>query len=106
MGKKDIYNASSIDLRTHVRLSDSEEEMQQELDRNCKRYYYYRNGLLHVRYRVRRYIELSDSEAKRLREELGKTYDKQSALSKEWKFQQGNLGKEAKSELKTCEYIS
>ena len=80
MTKKDIYNASLIDLRTHVRLSDSEEEIA------IKPYYFYRNGLLHIRYNVDRCIELSQSEQAGLKVTLASTYDKQTALAKAWNF--------------------
>ena len=80
MGMKDIYNACPIDLRTHVKLSDSEEEIA------MKPYYYYRNGLLHIRYNVDRCVELSSTEQAGLKVTLASTFDKQTALAKAWNF--------------------
>lgn len=80
MNKKDIYNASPVDLRTHVRLGDDEDEIA------MKPYYYYRNGLLHIRYNVDRCVELTSSEQAGLKVTLASTFDKQTALSKAWNF--------------------
>lgn len=77
--KKDMYDTSPIDMRTHVNL-DGEDEIA------IKPYYYYRNGLLHIRYTVDRCIELSDSEKAKLKVELSTTFDKQSVLSRAWNF--------------------
>lgn len=80
MGKKDIYNSSPIDLRTHVKIGDEDEIA-------MKPYYYFRNGKLHIRYNVDRCIELTPSEVARLKVALASTYDKQTILAKEWNFQ-------------------
>lgn len=86
MGMKDIYNASPIDLRTKVTVEGGEEIA-------MKPYYYYRNGLLHIRYNVDRCVELSDTESNGLKVTLASTYDKQTALAKAWRFFVGNVGK-------------
>lgn len=79
MGKKDIYNSSPIDLRTHVKIGDEDEIA-------MKPYYYYRNGYLHIRYNVDRCVELSTTEQAKLKVTLASTYDKQTALAKAWNF--------------------
>lgn len=79
MGMKDIYNASPIDLRTKVVVEGGEEIC-------MKPYYYYRNGLLHIRYNVDRCVELSESEKAGLKVTLASTFDKQTALAKAWNF--------------------
>jgi len=77
--KKDMYNASPVDLRTHVRFGEEDEIA-------MKPYYYYRNGLLHIRYNVDRCVELSEAEKSGLLVTLASTYDKQTALAKAWNF--------------------
>lgn len=77
--KKDIYNSSPVDLRTHVQIGGDDEIA-------VKPYYYFRNGLLHIRYNVDRCIELSSTEVVRLKADLATTYDKQTALAKAWNF--------------------
>lgn len=77
--KKNMYDASPYDLRTKVKIGEEEEVA-------IKPYYYYRNGLLHIRYTVDRCIELSPSEQTRLKIELSSTFDKQTVLSKAWNF--------------------
>lgn len=53
-----------------------------------KEYYYYRNGLLHVKHVVDECVELSASERKDLLERLAEMpYDKQAVLEDEWSFQ-------------------
>ena len=74
--KKDMYNASPFDLRTYV---NGETAM--------KPYYYFRNGLLHIRYNVDRCIELTPSESAKLKVELtSSSNDKQEVLAKAWNF--------------------
>ena len=77
--KKDMYNASPVDMRTHVQVSEGDEIA-------IKPYYYYRNGLLHIRYSVDRCVELSSTESAGLKVTLASTYDKQTALAKAWNF--------------------
>lgn len=77
--KKDMYNTSPIDMRTKVKIGDEEEIA-------MKPYYYYRNGLLHIRYTVDRCVELSPSEQTGLKIELSTTFDKQTVLTKAWNF--------------------
>ena len=79
MTKKDIYDSSPIDLRTHVKIGDDDEIA-------MKPYYYFRNGYLHIRYKVDRCIKLSDAEAMRVKVSIASTYDKQTALAKAWNF--------------------
>ena len=79
MTKKDIYDSSPIDLRTHVKIGDDDEIA-------MKPYYYFRNGYLHIRYNVDRCIKLSDAEATGVKVTLASTYDKQTALAKAWNF--------------------
>lgn len=74
--KKDMYNASPIDLRTYVNGETA-----------IKPYYYFRNGMLHVRYNVDRCIELSPSESARLKVDLTSSgRDKQEVLAEAWNF--------------------
>lgn len=48
-------------------------------------YYYIRNGLLHVRYKVDRVVELSESEEREIKEKITlEPYNKQGILSKMW----------------------
>lgn len=50
-------------------------------------YFYFRNGLLHIRYTVDRCIELSESEVKELKEKLSeKPSYKQKILKDAWKM--------------------
>lgn len=77
--KKDMYNASPIDLRTHVRFDDTDEIA-------IKPYYYYRNGLLHIRYMVDRCVELSPTEQAKLKVDMSTTFDKQTLFAKAWNF--------------------
>lgn len=79
MTKKDIYDSSPIDLRTHVKIGDDDEIA-------MKPYYYFRNGYLHIRYNVDRCIKLSDAEATGVKVSLASTFDKQTALAKAWNF--------------------
>lgn len=52
-----------------------------------KPYFYFRNGYLHVRYNTDKAVALSESEAKRLKEELSSSpADKQNILKKNWNF--------------------
>lgn len=106
--KKDEYNESLYDLRTYINVNNNELDVIKELDRDGKAYYYLRNGLLHVRYSVTRFIEMSDTELKELRERLSKSSDKQQEMLSEWKFQTSNLEKEVKDvqRQKISEYTS
>ena len=82
--KKDMYNESILDLRTYINGETA-----------IKPYYYYRNGLLHVRYTVDRCIQLSDTEKAKLKMELTvNSTDKQSILEKYWNFFTTCVGKE------------
>lgn len=94
--KKDEYNESLYDLRTYINVNNNELDVMKEIDRDSKVYYYLRNGLLHIRYSVTRFVEMSDTELKELRERLSKSKDKQQELLAEWEFQTGNLEKEVK----------
>lgn len=86
MTKKEEYDSSLYDLRTHVQVDEGDEIA-------IKPYYYLRNRLLHIRYTVDRCIELSDAEATGVKISLASTYDKQTALAKAWKFFTGNVKK-------------
>lgn len=82
--KKDMYNESLYDLRTYVNGETA-----------IKPYYYYRNGLLHIRYSVDRCVELSDTEKTKLKMELTtNSTDKQEILAKYWNFFTTCVGKE------------
>lgn len=57
-------------------------------------YFYYRNGLLHVRYTVDKCVELSPTEQKTVKEEMSKEpYNKQAILEANWKFFTEQVGK-------------
>lgn len=72
--KKDMYNASPVDLRTYIAGELA-----------IKPYYYLRNGLLHVRYTVDRCMELTSTENAKLKMELtANSQDKQKILEKAW----------------------
>ena len=74
--KKNMYNSSPIDLRTYV---NGETAM--------KPYYYFRNGLLHIRYNVDRCIELTPTEVAKLKVDLTSSgRDKQEVLADAWNF--------------------
>ena len=105
--KKEMYNESLFDKRTYININNIELDIMKEIDRGGKVYYYLRNGLLHVRYSVTRFIKMSDTELKELRERLSKSNDKQQEMLSEWKFQTSNLGKEVKDvqRQKTWEHI-
>ena len=105
--KKQMYDESVFDLRTYINVNNNELDVMKEIDRGGKVYYYLRNGLLHVRYSVTRFIKMSDAELKELRERLSKSNDKQQEMLSEWKFQTGNLEKEVKDvqRQKTWEHI-
>lgn len=85
--KKDMYNASPIDLRTHVKIGEDDEIA-------MKPYYYFRNKKLHIRYSVDRCINLSESESAGLKVSLASTFDKQTILAKAWNFFTTCVGKE------------
>ena len=74
--RKEEYNESLYDLRTYING-----------DIAIKPYYYFRNGLLHVRYTVDRCVELSPDEISRLKTDLTcNPSHKQEVLSKAWNF--------------------
>lgn len=74
--RKEEYNESLYDLRTYING-----------DIAIKPYYYFRNGLLHVRYTVDRCIELSPDEVSRLKTDLTcNPSHKQEVLAKAWNF--------------------
>ncbi len=84
--KKQIYNESSSDLRTYINGETA-----------IKPYFYYRNGLIHVRYLVDRCYELTKEESEQLKNEISKTNtpdDKQAVLAKVWKNCTDNPDKE------------
>lgn len=73
MTKKDIYNANPlVDMRTHINGETA-----------IKPYYYFRCGVLHVRYTVDRAIELTPAEITKLKIDLV-TSNKQEVLEKTW----------------------
>lgn len=74
--KKELYNESLFDLRTYVNGETA-----------IKPYWYFRNGLLHVRYTVDRCVRLSDAEVAELKLQLtASPAEKQDILEKAWKF--------------------
>lgn len=76
MTKKDIYNNSVLDLRTHICGETA-----------IKPYYYMRNGLLHVRYTVDRCVELTPSEVAKLKVDITANPEKKQAILEEmWNF--------------------
>ena len=81
MTKKDVYNASPIDMRTHIHGETA-----------IKPYYYLRNGALHARYTVDRAIELSSTESAKLKVDLT-TGNKQEVLGKAWNFFENTVEK-------------
>lgn len=59
-----------------------------------KPYFYFRNGYLHIRYNTDKAIALSESEVKRIKEELSSSpADKQNILRANWDFQVHQVGK-------------
>lgn len=86
MTKKELYDSSLYDMRTHVKVGEDDEIA-------IKPYYYLRNRLLHIRYTVDRCVELSEAEATEVKISLASIYDKQTALAKAWKFFTGNVEK-------------
>lgn len=70
-----MYNNSVRDLRTYVNGETA-----------IKPYYFYRNGLLHIRYVVDRCVELSPEEANKLKVDLTVSTDKQEVLAEAWNF--------------------
>ena len=76
MTKKDMYNNSILDLRTHICGETA-----------IKPYYYMRNGLLHVRYTVDRCVELTPSEVAKLKVDITANPEKkQTILEEMWNF--------------------
>lgn len=76
MTKKDMYDNSILDLRTHICGETA-----------IKPYYYMRNGLLHVRYTVDRCVELTPSEVTKLKVDITANPDKkQTILEEMWNF--------------------
>lgn len=76
MTKKDMYDNSILDLRTHICGETA-----------IKPYYYMRNGLLHVRYTVDRCVELTPSEVAKLKVDItANPENKQTILENMWNF--------------------
>ena len=76
MTKKDMYDNSVLDLRTHICGETA-----------IKPYYYMRNGLLHVRYTVDRCVELTPSEVTKLKVDITANPEKkQTILEEMWNF--------------------
>lgn len=76
MTKKDMYNNSILDLRTHICGETA-----------IKPYYYMRNGLLHIRYAVDRCVELTPSEVAKLKVDITASPEKkQTILEEMWNF--------------------
>lgn len=76
MTKKEMYDNSILDLRTHICGETA-----------IKPYYYMRNGLLHVRYTVDRCVELTPSEVAKLKVDITANPDKkQTILEEMWNF--------------------
>ena len=76
MTKKDMYNNSILDLRTHICGETA-----------IKPYYYMRNGLLHVRYTVDRCVELTPAEVTKLKVDITANPEKKQAILEEmWNF--------------------
>lgn len=74
MTKKDMYDNSVLDLRTHICGETA-----------IKPYYYMRNGLLHVRYTVDRCIKLTPSEVTKLKVDITASPEKkQQILAEMW----------------------
>lgn len=76
MTRKDMYDNSILDLRTHICGETA-----------IKPYYYMRNGLLHVRYTVDRCVELTPSEVAKLKVDITANPEKkQTILEEMWNF--------------------
>jgi hypothetical protein len=76
MTKKEIYNNSVLDLRTHICDETA-----------IKPYYYMCNGLLHVRYTVDRCVELTPAEITKLKVDITANPEKkQTILEEMWNF--------------------
>lgn len=76
MNKKDMYDNSILDLRTHICGETA-----------IKPYYYMRNGLLHVRYTVDRCVELTPAEVTKLKVDItANPENKQTILEEMWNF--------------------
>lgn len=76
MAKKEMYDNSILDLRTHICGETA-----------IKPYYYMRNGLLHVRYTVDRCVELTPSEVAKLKVDItANPENKQTILENMWNF--------------------
>ena len=76
MTKKDVYDNSILDLRTHICGETA-----------IKPYYYMRNGLLHVRYTVDRCVELTPAEVTKLKVDItANPENKQKILEEMWNF--------------------
>ena len=76
MTKKDMYDNSILDLRTHICGETA-----------IKPYYYMRNGLLHVRYTVDRCVELTPAEITKLKVDItANPENKQTILEEMWNF--------------------
>ena len=76
MNKKEMYDNSVLDLRTHICGETA-----------IKPYYYMRNGLEHVRYTVDRCVKLTPSEVAKLKVDITANPEKkQEILEKMWSF--------------------
>lgn len=76
MTKKEMYDNSILDLRTHICDETA-----------IKPYYYMRNRLLHVRYTVDRCVELTPSEVAKLKVDITASPEKkQTILEEMWNF--------------------
>lgn len=84
MTKKDIYNNSILDLRTHICGETA-----------IKPYHYMRNGLLHVRYTVDRCVKLTPSEVAKLKVDITANPEKkQTILEEMWNLLTVSVGRE------------
>lgn len=81
--KKQMYDESLFDMQTHINGETA-----------IKPYYYLRNNKLHVRYTVDRCVDLSSTEAVKVKVDMtASPSDKQSVLEKAWNFFTVTVGK-------------
>lgn len=84
MTKKDMYDNSILDLRTHICGETA-----------IKPYYYMRNGLLHVRYTVDRCVNLTPAEVTKLKVDItANPESKQKILEEMWNLLTVSVGRE------------
>lgn len=84
MTKKDMYDNSILDLRTHICGETA-----------IKPYYYMRNGLLHVRYTVDRAVNLTPAEVTKLKVDITANPEKkQTVLEEMWNLLTVSVGRE------------